>query len=128
PLEQRDKVMQHLRSVGLSAHSHVMGSLNAVDEIQIYRDGQCIYQKPRAELGQQWAEVTRRIMALRDNPACAQEEFDLWQDQADPGLTPVVAFDPPEDVAAPFIATGKRPRVAILREQGCNSQLEMAWA
>src|SRR5690606_1936546 len=93
-----------------------------------YRDGHCIYQKPRAELGQQWAEVTRRIMALRDNPGCAQAEYDLWLDKSDPGLSARVEFDPQEDIAAPFIATGKRPKVAILREQGCNSQVEMAWA
>src|SRR5690606_16323121 len=48
--------------------------------------------------------------------------------KTDPGLSPVVGFDPQEDIAAPFIATGKRPRVAVLREQGCNSQVEMAWA
>ncbi len=67
-------------------------------------------------------------MARRDNPACAQAEFDVWQDKDDPGFSPAVAFDPQEDVAAPYIATGRRPRVAILREQGCNSQVEMAWA
>ncbi|MGB3289735.1 MAG: phosphoribosylformylglycinamidine synthase, partial [Burkholderiaceae bacterium] len=128
PLAQRDKVLQQLRAAGLSAHSHVLGGLNKVDEIQFYRDGACIYQKPRAELGQLWAEVSRRIMALRDNPACAQAEFDTWQDKSDPGLSPLVPFDPQEDVAAPFIATGKRPKVAVLREQGCNSQVEMAWA
>jgi phosphoribosylformylglycinamidine synthase len=128
PLDQRDHVMQALRDAGLSAHSHVMGSLNTVDEIQIYRDGKCIYQKPRAELAQQWSQVTRRIMALRDNPECAQAEFDVWKDTTDPGISPVVNFDPQEDIAAPFIASGARPRVAILREQGCNSQVEMAWA
>ncbi|MCC2596829.1 phosphoribosylformylglycinamidine synthase [Pusillimonas sp. MFBS29] len=126
--EQRDSVMQQLRQAGLSAHSHVIGSTNTVDEIQFYRDGQCIYQQPRADLGQQWAEVTRRIMALRDNPACAQAEFDIWQDKNDPGLAVRVDFDPQEDIAAPYIVTGKRPKVAILREQGCNSQVEMAWA
>jgi phosphoribosylformylglycinamidine synthase len=128
PRGRRDAVLQLLRENGLSAHAHVLGSLNGVDEIQIYRDGKCIYQKPRAELGQQWSEVTRRIMALRDNPACAQAEFDLWKDRGDPGLSPKVEFDPQEDVAAPFIATGARPRIAVLREQGCNSQVEMAWA
>lgn len=128
PLARRDDVLQQLRAAGLSAHSHVMGSLNKSDEIQIYRDGQCIYQKPRAQLGQQWAEVTRRIMALRDNPACAQAEYDRWQDPSDPGLSPRVGFDPQEDVAAPYVATGNRPRIAVLREQGCNSQVEMAWA
>jgi phosphoribosylformylglycinamidine synthase len=128
PLAQRDAVMQRLRAAGLSAHSHVLGGLNTLDEIQIYRDGKCVYQKGRTELGQQWAEVSRRIMALRDNPACAQAEFDLWQDKDDPGLSPAVSFDPQEDIAAPFIATGRRPRMAVLREQGCNSQVEMAWA
>ena len=128
PMDQRDRVMQSLREAGLSAFSHVMGSLNNVDEIQIYRDGKCIYQKPRAELAQQWSQVSRQIMALRDNPDCAQAEFDVWKDTSNPGITPHVAFDPQEDIAAPYIATGTRPRVAILREQGCNSQVEMAWA
>ncbi len=124
----RDEILRRLRDVGLSRHSYVLGSLNQVDEVQVFRDGQCIYQRPRAELGQQWAEVSRRIMALRDNPECAQAEFDLWKDACDPGMQVRVAFDPQEDIAAPFIASGKRPRVAILREQGCNSQVEMAWA
>lgn len=128
PLAQRDVVMQALREAGLSVHSHVVGSLNKLDEIQIYRDGKCIYNRPCAELAQQWSEVSRRIMALRDNPACAQAEFDVWKNTDDPGFSPVVEFDPQEDIAAPYIATGKRPRVAILREQGCNSQVEMAWA
>ncbi len=128
PLAQRDAVMQALREAGLSAHSHVIGGLNGSDQIEFYRDGACIYQASRVELAQQWSEVSRRIMALRDNPACAQAEFDRWQDAQDPGISPRVAFNPQEDIAAPFIATGKRPRVAILREQGCNSQVEMAWA
>jgi len=128
PRGERDNVLRRLREAGLSQHSYVLGSLNKEDEVQIFRDGKCIYQRSRAELGQQWAEVTRRIMALRDNPDCAEAEFQLWNDTADPGLQSRVAFDPQEDVAAPYIATGKRPRVAILREQGCNSQVEMAWA
>ncbi|UHL64598.1 phosphoribosylformylglycinamidine synthase [Paralcaligenes sp. KSB-10] len=128
PLAQRDRVMQQLREAGLSAYSHVLGGLNTQDEIQIYRDGKCIYKHTRFDLGQQWSEVSRQIMARRDNPQCAQAEFDTWQNTGDPGFTPAVAFDPQEDIAAPFISTGKRPRVAILREQGCNSQVEMAWA
>lgn len=128
PLGQRDAVMQKLRAIGLSAHSHVVGSLNSDDQIQIFRDGNCIYKKARAELGQHWSQVTRRIMALRDNSDCAEAEYNVWQDANDPGLSGQVAFDPQEDIAAPYIATGKRPRVAILREQGCNSQVEMAWA
>ncbi len=125
---QRDDVLHALRRAGLSVHAHVVGSLNTLDEIQLFRDGHSIYKKSRVELAQAWSEVSRRIMLRRDNPACAQAEFDVWDDASDPGLSPVVAFDPREDVAAPFIASGARPKVAILREQGCNSQVEMAWA
>ena len=128
PSAERDAVMQVLRAAGLSAHSHVIGSLNPADEIEIFRDGKKIWGKPRAELGQIWSDVSYRISSLRDNPACAQAEFDAWSDTTDPGMTPVVGFDPQENVAAPFINKGARPRVAILREQGCNSQVEMAWA
>ncbi len=128
PAAQRDAVMQVLRGAGLSAHSHVIGGLNGADEIEFYRDGRKIWGQPRADLGRAWSDVSYRIMARRDNPACAQAELDVWNDSTDPGLSPRVAFDPQEDVAAPFIATGRRPRVAILREQGCNSQVEMAWA
>ncbi|WP_459614285.1 phosphoribosylformylglycinamidine synthase [Bordetella sp. 2513F-2] len=128
PLAQRDAVMQVLRGAGLSKYSHVIGGLNGADEVEFYRDGRKVWGQPRAELGRAWSEVSHRIMALRDNPACAQAEFDTWLDTANPGLSPRVAFDPQEDVAAPYIATGKRPRVAVLREQGCNSQVEMAWA
>ncbi|MEO6985782.1 MAG: phosphoribosylformylglycinamidine synthase [Paralcaligenes sp.] len=125
---ERDAVMQVLREAGLSAHSHVLGGLNDKDEIQIFRDGKCIYQHERFDLGQQWSEVSRQIASRRDNPECAKEEFETWQNMDDLGLTPHVAFDPQDDIAAPFIAKGLRPRVAILREQGCNSQVEIAWA
>ncbi|MCD0502232.1 phosphoribosylformylglycinamidine synthase [Bordetella petrii] len=128
PAAQRDAVMQVLRGAGLSAHSHVIGGLNGADTVEFYRDGKKVWSQPRAELGRAWSEVSHHIMARRDNPACAQAELDTWNDAADPGLSPRVSFDPQEDIAAPYIATGKRPRVAILREQGCNSQVEMAWA
>jgi phosphoribosylformylglycinamidine synthase len=128
PASQRDAVMQVLRGAGLSKFAHVIGGLNDSDEVEFFRDGRKIWGQPRAELGRAWSETSYRIMARRDNPACAQAELDMWQDPADPGISPAVAFDPQEDVAAPYIATGKRPRIAILREQGCNSQVEMAWA
>src|SRR5690606_19748618 len=64
----------------------------------------------------------------RDNTECAEQEFESILDGPDPGLHAQLSFDPGEDVAAPFIATGKRPRAAILREQGVNGQMEMAAA
>jgi phosphoribosylformylglycinamidine synthase len=128
PSAERDSVMQVLRAAGLSKFSHVIGSLNNADEIEIFRDGKKIWGRPRAELGQTWSEVSYRIATLRENPACAQAEFDTWNDLTDPGMSPLVSFDPQHNVAAPFINVGAKPRVAILREQGCNSQVEMAWA
>ena len=74
-----------------------------------------------------WSETSWRIARLRDNPACADMEYDRILDVADPGITPKVPFNPQEDIAAPFIATGVRPRVAILREQGVNSHVEAAY-
>ena len=68
------------------------------------------------------------MQRLRDNPACADAENDWRCDADDPGITPKLTFDPAEDVAAPYIAKGARPRVAILREQGVNGQIEMAAA
>jgi phosphoribosylformylglycinamidine synthase len=128
PAAERDAVMQVLRGAGLSAHSHVIGSVQANDSVDIYRDGKKIWGKPRSELGQMWSEVSWRVASLRDNPVSAQAEFDLWQQNDDPGLNSTVPFNPQENIAAPFINKGVRPRVAILREQGCNSQVEMAWA
>jgi len=130
PASERDAVMQVLRGAGLSAHAHVIGGLNTRDELEFFRDGRKIWSQARAQLGRIWSEVSYRIMTRRDNPACAQAEWDSWLDTADPGLSPRVVFDPQDDIAAPWImrAGQARPRVAILREQGCNSQVEMAWA
>jgi phosphoribosylformylglycinamidine synthase len=128
PTAERDAVMQVLRAAGLSKHAHVIGSPNTTDTIEVFRDGNRIWSRPRAELGALWSDVSYRIALRRDNPACAKAELELWADATDPGLSPQVQFDPQQDVAAPFIGKGARPRVAILREQGCNSQVEMAWA
>ncbi|WP_250482132.1 phosphoribosylformylglycinamidine synthase [Caballeronia sp. GACF5] len=124
----RDAVLGALREHGLSACSHVIGKPNRSGAVEIYRDAKKIFDAPRVELHRAWSEVSWRIARLRDNPACADAEYDALLDAADPGIAPVLTFDPAEDVAAPFIATGKRPRVAILREQGVNSHLETAYA
>jgi phosphoribosylformylglycinamidine synthase len=72
--------------------------------------------------------MTWHLQRLRDNPACAQQEFDRILDAADPGLNAKLTYDAAEDIAAPFIARGSRPRIAILREQGVNGQTELAAA
>ena len=68
------------------------------------------------------------MQGLRDNPLCAQQEYDRILDKQDAGLHSLLTFDPTLDIAAPYIATGKHPKMAILREQGINGQLEMAAA
>ncbi len=123
----RDAVLGVLREHGLSTVSHVIGKPQAKDTIEIYRDGHCIYRQPRAALQRMWSETSARIASLRDDPECAAEEFErIGHD--DPGLHVHLGFDPADDVAAPFIGTGARPRIAILREQGVNSQTEIAAA
>ena len=81
----------------------------------------------RGALQALWSETSHAIARRRDNAACADQEFAAIQ-QADPGLSTALTYDCDEDIAAPFIATGSRPRVAILREQGVNGQMEMAAA
>jgi phosphoribosylformylglycinamidine synthase len=75
-----------------------------------------------------WSETSHAMQRLRDNPACADSEREWRVDDEDPGISPKLAFDPAEDIAAPYIAKGARPKVAILRDQGVNGQVEMAAA
>ena len=126
--EERDAVFAVLRAHGLSACSHVIGKPNGNDVIEIYRDAKKVFGQSRVDLQRAWSEVSWRIAALRDNSACADSEYDRILDAADPGMTPHLTFDPTDDIAAPFISAGTRPRVAILREQGVNSQVEMSYA
>ena len=128
PSAERDAVMQVLRGAGLSKYAHVIGMPNTTDEVEIFRDAKRIWGRARADLAKRWSEVSWRVASQRDNPVCAQAEYNIWDDTEDPGMSCVVPFDAQQDIAASMIATGARPRVAILREQGCNSQVEMAWA
>ena len=80
------------------------------------------------DLAQAWDEVSWRISSLRDNPECADEEHASVGSDDDPGLHVSTSFDPADDVSAPFLNLGARPRVAILREQGVNSHVETAYA
>ncbi|MEO1765743.1 phosphoribosylformylglycinamidine synthase [Thiobacter aerophilum] len=121
-------VLDAFFAAGLRSELHVIGTLNRDDTIRLLRNGAEIYAAPRAHLQRIWAETSFHMQRLRDNPLCAQQEFDGLLKTDDPGLNVKLTFDPAEDIAAPFIATGARPRVAILREQGVNGQVEMAAA
>ncbi len=125
--EQKSDVMNVLRSFNLGACSHIIGKLNERDVIEFTRDAKNIYSQPRVELQRLWSETSWRIARLRDNPACADAEYDRILDTSDPGIAPKLTFDPREDVAAPFLSLGAKPKVAILREQGVNSHVETAY-
>ncbi len=118
------------REAGLARHVHRLGGLRG-DQRVVVRDGETVLiDESRADLQRTWQETSWRIQRLRDNPACADEEYDAVDDDADPGLHASLSFDPADDVAAPYIGAGAgaRPRVAVLREQGVNSHVEMAAA
>jgi phosphoribosylformylglycinamidine synthase len=104
-----------------------IGSVEAAPQLTVYNDDEIVLRLNRGDMHRAWSETTYRMQALRDNPETAREEFDRLLDDDDPGLNVTLAFDPAEDVAAPFVA-GTRPAVAVLREQGVNSQYEMAAA
>ncbi|ABZ75947.1 phosphoribosylformylglycinamidine synthase [Shewanella halifaxensis HAW-EB4] len=107
---------------------HKVAELTDADTIAIFDGMREVLTETRTSLRTIWAETTYRMQALRDNPECAKEEFELKQDTKDLGLTVDLSFDPSEDVAAPFILKGAAPKMAILREQGVNSHIEMAAA
>ena len=124
--QDTDEVLKLLHDQGLGHHCHVIGALDAGDRIRIRHGDRQLLEFDRVALQQIWSETSRDMQSLRDNPDCAAEEFARIADRTDPGLSPRLSFDPGEDVAAPLIASGVRPAVAILREQGVNGQLEMA--
>jgi phosphoribosylformylglycinamidine synthase len=118
----RARVMQTLRQAGLGECTHLIGQLNARDEIRVTRNNRSVFHAKRDHLQRIWSETTWRMQTLRDNPACAREEYDRIIDARDPGLSFALSFDPKEV----FIAKGARPRIAVLREQGVNGYAEMA--
>ncbi|MGO2348656.1 phosphoribosylformylglycinamidine synthase [Pseudoalteromonas nigrifaciens] len=123
-----DSVNAVLKDHGLATISHIIGTLNSDDAIVFNRGKNTVLSNTRTELRTMWAETTYQMQARRDNPECAKQEFDAKFDVKDPGLNVKLNFDLNEDIAAPYIATGAKPPMAILREQGVNSHLEMAAA
>jgi len=122
----RAGVVQTLSRHGLSAR--LLGTPDRADRIRIGCGPRVLLDEPRVDLQRLWSETTWRMQTLRDHPEAAQQEYDRILDTSDPGLSPHLTFDPAEDVAAPLIGTGARPRIAVLREQGVNGQVEMAAA
>lgn len=133
--EDRNAVMQTLREHGLSKHSHFVGKTrpasSSIDvgkgQLQVWRDTKAVFSASLYDLQQVWDSVSWKINQQRDNPACADSEHAAAGLPADPGMHVALTFDPLDNVAAPFLNLS-RPKVAILREQGVNSHVEMAYA
>ena len=132
---ERNDVMQTLREHGLSKFSHFVGKTRPVSseidagkgELQVWRDAKAVFSAPLADLHQVWDAVSWKICQQRDNPANADAEHAAAGEPTDPGLHVHLTFDAADNVAAPYLNLAK-PKVAILREQGVNSHIEMAYA
>ena len=124
--DEIDAVMATLRTHALDTATTRIGAVNREHTIRVRRNGAVLFEENLFALRAIWSDVTRRIAGLRDNPACAEQEFQLKLDPQNPGLRPLVTFAP----AAPAIvrSSASRPAVAILREQGVNGQVEMGAA
>ncbi|WP_033847714.1 phosphoribosylformylglycinamidine synthase [Yersinia wautersii] len=126
--EQRADVEKLLADHGLANCVHYLGRAVAGDTFDIRSGTDVVYSEKRSTLRLWWAETSWQMQRLRDNPDCADQEHQAKQDESDPGLNVKLTFDPAEDIAAPFILKQARPKVAVLREQGVNSHVEMAAA
>ena len=116
------------RKIGKFA-SHYIGTINPTsDRLVITAADETLFDQTRADLQRAWQETSHAIQRLRDNPACADSEFALIGDNERSALFADLKFDVNEDIAAPFINSGAKPKIAILREQGVNGQIEMAAA
>jgi phosphoribosylformylglycinamidine synthase len=124
--EDRDRVLQRLADAHL--YAVMMGAPNTRDEIRLVRNAKPVLVEKRGELQRTWSEVSYHMQRLRDHPQCAQQEYDRILDTEEPSMPVQLSFGLAEDVAAPYIKSGARPKIAILREQGVNGQNEMAAA
>src|SRR5665213_1195234 len=122
---RRTEFLELLDEQGLLAHARRVGSPRTDMLIHISGAGENLVV-PWSELRRAWSETSFQMRQLRDDPECAAEELAAQLDVTDPGLSVALSFDPEVDIAAPWIVTGTRPRIAILREQGVNSQVETA--
>lgn len=120
-----ETVMATLKKCNLADYVHVIGELNDSDKIEISMDGEVMFEQPRTMLHRMWSQTSYHLQALRDNPACAIQEYDGLLDQNNPGLNAQLSFENP--ITFPAVLT-TQPKIAILRDQGVNGHYEMAAA
>ena len=126
--ENLEEISQLVAQHKLQTCFHVIGKLNNQDELNISLGSNTVFTSSRIDLQRTWSETTYHMQSIRDNSDCAKEEFDQILQATDPGLNVVLGFDLNDDITATYINVGAKPRVAVLREQGVNGQIEMAAA
>lgn len=120
-------VLSALNTAGASEALHEIGNPVQGDRVIVKYNNDIVVDQSRTECHRVWSATSYQMQKLRDNPECAEQEYDRLLDHTDSGLFAELSFDVNEDIAAPFIG-GNKPKIAILREQGVNSHLEMAAA
>ena len=125
--ENKHAVADALKAAGIASCTHSIAMLNNSDSIEIITNNQTIYCEPRSSLQALWSTTSYEIAKLRDNPECAQQEFDAMSQSTD-GIKIDLNFDLNQSIVSPYIKTNIKPKIAILREQGVNGQVEMGAA
>jgi phosphoribosylformylglycinamidine synthase len=121
-------VFEAFSGTSLAAHLHIVGHIREDDVISVACGDEELYRESRVALRQHWSSVSYGMALQRDDKVCAEEEFAALAEVDDPGMQVRVPFRLDEDITALYVITGKRPRIAILREQGVNGHIEMAAA
>lgn len=124
--EHTEEVLAQFAAAGIETCG-VIARPRYDDQVRVTLFEEPLLETTRLLAQRTWSETSYRLQALRDNPECAKSEFDGLLDDRDPGLSATPSFDVNEDIAAPYLNLA-RPSVAVLREQGVNGQVEMAWA
>jgi len=123
-----DAVFAYIKQMNMESMTHIIAHPVSRDEISFGFNNSVVLSNTRTHFHRAWSETSYQMQRLRDNPKCAQEEYDAILKAGDPGLNVEVGFDINDDISAPYINIGARPTIAILREQGVNGHVEMAAA
>ena len=123
----KPEVLNALETVGLKDCAHHIANINQSDNISIYQQDKLVFNEKRVNLHNYWSSTSFEISKLRDNPICAESENQQLLIPSE-GLMVSPKFDINESISATYINVGKKPKIAILREQGINGQVEMAAA
>ena len=123
----KPEVLNALETVGLKDCAHHIANINQSDNISIYQQDKLVFNEKRVNLHNYWSSTSFEISKLRDNPICAESENQQLLIPSE-GLMVSPKFDINVSISATYINVGKKPKIAILREQGINGQVEMAAA